>query len=167
MSPGAEKRAEMDDLLSQWIREMEPLPSQSERTEGLQRKPPFTLQQVMDSLKVPQRQAMNIVRGRHQLTSAEAQELAAHIGSTAEAIQAVAEPLPNDLLLELEQPRWRYLIHSEAQKEKTNEIEARLRIARQAFALAARQHGEGEGVWRQRLRTIALGRLTSLTSKEE
>lgn len=166
-SPSAEKRAELEDLLDQWMGDLEPLSSEAEKPETDHEKLSFTLTQVMDALNVPQRQAMNIIRGRQELTAEEIQQLAAHVGSTPDAISAVAEPLPSDLLLELEQPRWRYLVRTEAQTGKTDESDARLSVARQAFALAARQHGEGRDVWRQRLRTIALGRFSESTSTEE
>lgn len=166
-SPSTEKRAEMEDLLDQWMEDLEPLPSEAEKAKTNHEKPSFTLTQVMDALNVPQRQAMNIIRGRQELSAEEIQQLAAHVGSTPDAISAVAEPLPNDLLLELEQPRWRHLVRAEALSGKTDETHARHSVARQAFALAARQHGEDRDVWRQRLRTIALGRLSESTNPEE
>lgn len=166
-SPSAEKRSEMEDLLDQWMEDLEPLSSEVEKAGTDHEKPSFTLTQVMEALDVPQRQATNIIRGRQELLAEEIQQLAAHVGSTPDAISAVAEPLPSDLLLELEQPRWRHLVRTEAQSGKTDEADARHNVARQAFALAARQHGEGRNVWRQRLRTIALGRLRESTNPEE
>lgn len=156
-SPSAEKRAELEDLFEDWVQGLKPLPT-LERTQKSKPKPPFTLRQVVDALEVPQRQAMDIVRGLRSLTPREAGRLAAFIGSTAEKIMATAEPLPTELLLEIEQPRWRHLVNSELKPDETDETLAQLRIARQAFALAARQSGQGQDVWRQRLRTIALGR---------
>lgn len=165
--PSAEKHAELEDLLDEWMEELEPLPSQPSNVQVKQQEVKPSLAQVMDALNVPQRQAMNIVRGRHPLTDDEAQRLAAHIGSTHEAISAMAEPLPTELLLEMEQPRWKNLVRSEQQSKKSNEIQARLSLAQQAFALAARQSGEGTDAWRQRLRTVALGHTTRSTSSKE
>lgn len=155
-SPSAEKRAELEDLLEDWAEGLKPLPS-VERTQKSPQKTPFTLRQVVDALAIPQRQAMDIVRGSHNLTPSEAERLAAFIGSTPAAIMATAEPLPTELLMEIEQPRWRHLVISEMKPDESDEVLPQLRIARQAFALAARQSGQGQDVWHQRLRTIALG----------
>lgn len=119
----------------------------------------------MEALNVPQRKAMNVIRGTFQLSPAETEQLALHTGLPADALSSLAAPLPGELLVELQQPRWRFLIRSEAKKLKTDESEARLAVAHEAYALAARQKGEGTNVWRQRLRTIALGHLGSGTSE--
>lgn len=168
-STSAEQRAEMEDILDRWIEDLQPLPSAAPEqvtTQGtIQGKPSITLKQVMDALHVPQRMAMNIVRGNYQLSPGEARQLALHIGSSPDALSSIAEPLPNELLLELQQPRWRLLVRSEAERLKTDEPAARLSVAREAFALAARQSGRDTDMWRQRLRTIALGRLSGGTSE--
>lgn len=164
-SPSAEKKAELEDTLESWLADLKPLPSSTTKTGPTNEKPPFTLQQVMEALNVPQRKAMNVIRGTFQLSPAETEQLALHTGLPADALSSLAAPLPDELLRELQQPRWRFLIRTEAKKLKTDESEARLAVAREAYALAARQKGEGTNVWRQRLRTIALGHLGSGTNK--
>ncbi|WP_284762111.1 hypothetical protein [Arthrobacter sp. efr-133-R2A-63] len=168
-STSAEQRAEMEDILDGWIEDLQPLPSESPEqmtTQGtIHGKPTITLKQVMEALHVPQRKAMNIVRGNYQLSAGEARQLALHIGSSPEALSSIAEPLPNELLIELQQPRWRLLVRSEAESLKIDEHTARLSVARETFALAARQSGRDTDMWRQRLRTIALGRLHGGTSE--
>lgn len=164
-SPSAEKKAELEDILESWLRDLKPFPSSTTKSGPTHEKPPFTLQQVMEALNVPQRKAMNVIRGTFQLSPAETEQLALHTGLSADALSSLAAPLPDELLFELQQPRWRFLIRTEAKKLKTDESEARLAVAREAFALAARQKGEGTNVWRQRLRTIALGHLGSGTNE--
>jgi hypothetical protein len=165
VSTSAEKRAEMEDTLDRWIEDLQSLPSETPERVTSSGKPSITLKQVMDALNVPQRKAMNIVRGNYQLSPGEARQLALYIGSSPEALSSIAEPLPNDLLLELQQPRWRLLVRSEAERLKTDEPAARLSVAREAFSLAARQSGRDTDMWRQRLRTIALGRLNGGTNE--
>lgn len=168
-STSAEQRAEMEDTLDRWIEDFQPLPSETPEqvtTQGtIQGKPSITLEQVMEALHVPQRKAMNIVRGSYQLSAGEARQLALHIGSSPDALSSIAEPLPNELLIELQQPRWRLLVRSEAESLKIDETAARLSVAREAFALAARQSGRDTDMWRRRLRTIALGRLSGSTNE--
>jgi len=166
-SPSAEKKAELEDLLESWLTDLKssPFPSTTMESGPMQGKRPFTLQQVMEALNVPQRKAMNVIRGTFQLSPAETEQLALHAGLPAEAVSSLAAPLPNELLVELQQPRWRFLVRAEAKKLDTDEPAARLAVAREAYALAARQKGEGTNVWRQRLRTIALGHLGSGTSE--
>jgi hypothetical protein len=164
-SPSAEKKAELEDILESWLTDLKPLPSTATESGPTREKPPLTLQQVMEALNIPQRKAMNVIRGTFQLSPAETEQLALHTGLPADALSSLATPLPNELLVELQQPRWRFLIRTEAKKLKTDEPAARLAVAREAYALAARQKGEGTNVWRQRLRTIALGHLGSGTSE--
>jgi hypothetical protein len=161
-SPSAAQRAELDDLLETWISDMRPLAvSSTSKASSARRKPPFTFLQVMAALDVRQPQAMDIVRGKHHLATGEAERLAQHVGCTVEEILSTVEPLPEEALVELEQPRWRHLVRSEAAEQGINEPAARVRIGYQALALAARQHGAGEQVWKQRLRTIALSRYSA------
>ncbi|MDR6434989.1 hypothetical protein J2790_000110 [Paenarthrobacter nicotinovorans] len=164
--PSAEKKAEMEDTLECWLTELKPLPFATIDSGPTHEKPPFTLHQVMEALNIPQRKAMNFLRGTFQLSPAETEQLALHTGVPPEAVSSLAAQLPNELLIEVQQPRWRFLVQSEARKIGTDESEAQLTVAREAYALAARQKGNGTNVWRQRLRTIALAHLSRGTSEE-
>lgn len=125
---------------------------------GLIRQKSLSFKVVMQTLGVSQQQAMAIARGKHPLRPDEARLLADQSGHSLEEVQSVASPLPEEVLVELDQPRWRALVRDEARRQYLDDDAARLSLGYEAFGLAARQKGSGPDVWRQRLRTIARGR---------
>ncbi|KAB7790487.1 hypothetical protein F7D09_0983 [Bifidobacterium leontopitheci] len=78
----------------------------------------------------------------------------AGIGISLDDIPARTSTLPKDLLIEVEQPRWR----AEADQYAARmEGDARLNLAQSAFALAARRTGHGRESWRGALMQAADG----------
>lgn len=68
-----------------------------------------------------------------------------------------AEPLPTGLVLELRQPRWRGLVLGRSDRDQISEEAARSALTQDVFALAARQTGEKEPYWPDRIRRWAEG----------
>jgi len=68
-----------------------------------------------------------------------------------------AEPLPIGLVLELRQPRWRGLARKRSDRDQISEDAARDALAQDVFTLAARQTGEKEPYWPDRIRRWAEG----------
>lgn len=132
------------------LRDAPGLPSNIAAKPGTQLDIP--LPTIMDTLHVQQARAMAIRIGKEPLTREEAEQLAAaaNIG-VADVIAAVA-PLPDDLQRELQQPRWRAEIRRRA--VDGDEDAARSRLGYQAYQLAARESGQGQQLWRQRLEAI-------------
>jgi hypothetical protein len=68
-----------------------------------------------------------------------------------------AEPLPTGLVLELRQPRWRGLVRKRSDRDQISEEAARDALTQDVFTLAARQTGEQEPYWPDRIRRWAEG----------
>lgn len=68
-----------------------------------------------------------------------------------------ARPLPTGLILELRQPRWRGLVRKRSDRDQISEEAARGALTQDVSALAARQTGETEPYWPDRIRRWAEG----------
>lgn len=112
----------------------------------------IALPTIMQVLRVSQPRAMAIRLGKEQLTADETRALAAAVGVTETAIEALRLPLPRELDRELQEPRWRPMIRASA--VDGDETAARAQLGYEAFQLAARQTGSGRELWRQRLETV-------------
>ncbi|NYE18103.1 hypothetical protein [Microbacterium immunditiarum] len=110
------------------------------------------LQQIIDTLRVPQPRAMAIRLGKEPLSIEEAEQLASAANVPAEMILAALSPLPWDLLRELHEPRWRAIIRERA--TDNDETHARTRLGYEAYQLAARESGTGRDLWRQRIAAV-------------
>jgi hypothetical protein len=107
---------------------------------------------IVDTLHVPQARAMAIRIGKEPLTRDEATQLATAANLAVDDILAAVVPLPNDLARELQEPRWRKPIRRRA--VDGDEEAARAQLGYEAYQLAARQTGQGQQHWRQRLEAI-------------
>ena len=125
-----------------------PAPSESPRPRPLE----IPLQQIIDALHVPQPRAMAIRLGKEPLSIEEAEQLATAAHIPADTILAAASPLPEDLIRELHEPRWRPIIRERA--TDNDEIQARTRLGYEAYQLAARESGTGRDLWRQRISAV-------------
>lgn len=110
---------------------------------------------VMDTLSCTQSRAMDILFGTELISSSEADLLSGVSGIPSAAILAAVEPLPADLVRELQEPRWRARIRRRA--VDGDEQASRLRLGYDTYQLAARQQGEGRDIWRQRIETLLAG----------
>ncbi|WP_146116625.1 MULTISPECIES: hypothetical protein [unclassified Arthrobacter] len=152
-------RAEVQDSLETLKSAVQATHEKStEQAKGPVGETPLSFKVVMQALGISQQQAMAIVRGKHPIGPDEAKLIADHTGNSIEQVQSIASPLPEDLMVELDQPRWRALIRDEVRKQHLDDDAARLSLGYEAFGLAARQKGNGPDVWRHRFRTIARGR---------
>lgn len=110
---------------------------------------------VMDTLSCTQSRAMDILFGTELISVSEADMLSEVSGIPSTVILTAVEPLPADLVRELQEPRWRPRIRRRA--VDGDEQASRLRLGYDTYQLAARQHGEGRDIWRQRLETLLAG----------
>lgn len=107
---------------------------------------------VIETLNIDQSRAMDILYGAEPVSQDEADALGAASGvSSAEILNAV-NPLPEDLSRELQEPRWRTGVRRRS--AGGNEQVGRTRLGYDIYQLAARQHGNGRDIWRQRLETF-------------
>ncbi|WP_084595821.1 hypothetical protein [Microbacterium profundi] len=104
---------------------------------------------VIEALGVTQSRAMNILKGREPLTDDEAQSLSSAADTSRDVILAALDPLPEDLVRELQEPRWRDSVRRCALGG--DEELGRTRLGYTIYQLAARERGNGRELWRQRL----------------
>lgn len=110
------------------------------------------LPMIVDALQVPQARAMAIRIGKEPLTREEAEQLAAAADLAVGDVLTALAPLPDDLARELQEPRWR--IHIRRRAVGGDEDAARTRLGYDAYQLAARETGQGQQQWRQRLEAV-------------
>ncbi len=110
---------------------------------------------LMQLLAVPQHLAMDLLRGRRELTSDQARTLEQGLELSSGSL-----PQPDGvelaLAVEVEHPRWREAARQRAAQRGVSEAEARTSLAVEAYALAARESGTTPD-WRQRLALIVAG----------
>jgi hypothetical protein len=104
------------------------------------------------ALRLPQPQVMKLLRGKTPLSADQIDPFASATGLPAEEIARTVRPLPADLVVVAEHPRWRPVWARRAQRLGISETQARLSGGYGAFALAARQTGGGPADWEARLR---------------
>jgi hypothetical protein len=158
-SPSITAQADLEDQFEAWASSLEPRQDPESPVEPVTTKFPVRLAEVIAILQVPQATAMAILRRERPLDPRELERLATATGIPGSEIQPFVPDLPFALLTELEQPRWRRLVQAEAAEADTDEQSARQALGREAFALAARQRGDDDTVWRGRVRMLALARL--------
>lgn len=117
-----------------------------------QTKFPLGLTALIETLEITQATAMAVIKGQRTLSSDQAEAVARVAGVSIEDVLAAARPLPDDLVRELMEPRWRSTIRGLARSG--DEDGAREELGRRAFALAARGKGSGRELWRQRIQAV-------------
>ncbi len=110
------------------------------------------LQLIMTALEVSQPRAMAIRIGKEPLTREQADKLATAAGVSVHEVLAAVAPLPDDLQRELQHPRWR--VHIRRRAVQGDELAARTRLGYAAFQLAARETGQDDERWRQRIEAV-------------
>jgi len=113
------------------------------------------LQAVRDLLGVTQNDAMELLRGRNGLTEQQARILEQGL-ALPHGVLPTAGGLPNDVVMELEHPRWRPQLRALAFKKDLAEREVKEQIGAKAYALAARESSSTPD-WRQRIELILRG----------
>src|SRR5262249_6118935 len=91
------------------------------------------------ALRLPQPEVMAILRGNAPMTTAQIVVVASVTGLATEEIAQSVRPLPLELVVEAEHPRWRLTWQHNAQAHGVSEAEARLTASYGAYALAARE----------------------------
>lgn len=158
LDPGAELLADLKDEFQTLqdaravpLREAEP-PKLASVLPGDAR---AQLSLVIRELAVPQQQAMELLRGLRELTRKQAEALEQELGLATGSLPA-AGGIQRDLALEVEHPRWREEVRRRARDFGVSEVEGRISLAAEAYALAARESTTTPD-WRQRLALIVAG----------
>ena len=100
----------------------------------------------MDRLGVALPAVLDLVDGKRRPSPEEAAVLLDVVGVAPEVA-----PLPAELVIEMYHPRWKVTVLDLAHRRDLDEAAARMAMADEAFALAARQTGERIPDWRERL----------------
>jgi hypothetical protein len=113
---------------------------------------PADLDEAVERLGVPLPVVLDLIDGKRPPTPVEADVLREVLGAAPEAA-----PPPLALVVELAQPRWRSLVRQHRQRRGLTEAAARTALAYDIGAMAARQTGEREPSWSDRIRLWAQG----------
>lgn len=155
LEPAAAVRAELADDL-EYLRHAPGLPVQEpRRTTGSLASllgDRLDLASLCAALQLPQPEVMKLLRGKSLLSPDQINAVASATELSAEEIASTIRPLPVDLVLAVEHPRWRSTWVRRARRLGVSETEARLSGGYGAFALAARQTGGAAADWDARLR---------------
>ncbi|MFC4943793.1 hypothetical protein ACFPFQ_09930 [Pseudonocardia sp. GCM10023141] len=156
--PGSELVAELRDDLAR----LQSAPAVPVRTAGPETRalelPGSGRQQLellIETLGVNQNEAMELRRGRRTLTPAQAQVLETILGMRPGSLPSSAGIDPA-LALEIEHPRWREATRRRAARTGQDELSARVSLAADAYALAARE-STTEPDWTQRIALLVAG----------
>ncbi len=93
---------------------------------------------------------LDLIDGKRPPTAAEADVLREVLGAAPEAA-----PPPAALVVQLHQPRWRGLVRQHRDRNGLSEAAARSALAYDIGAMAARQTGDAEPAWAERIRRWA------------
>ena len=113
---------------------------------------PADLDEAAARLGVPLPVVLDLIDGKRPPTPTEADVLRELLGGAPEAA-----PPPQALVVELAQPRWRNLVRHHRRSRGLSEAAARTALAYDIGAMAARQTGEHEPSWPDRIRLWAQG----------
>lgn len=156
--PGSELVAELRDDLAR----LQSAPAVPRRTAGLRTRslalPGSGRQQLellIESLGVNQNEAMELRRGRRTLTPEQAHVLETTLGMKPGSLPSSAGIDPA-LALAIEHPRWREATRRRAARTGQDEVSARVSLAADAYALAARE-STAEPDWNQRIALLVAG----------
>jgi plasmid maintenance system antidote protein VapI len=158
LDPGGELLAELRDDLAR-VQAAPAVPRRTEDTGRHALRLPGTareqLEQLIEHLGVNQHEAMELHRGRRPLTPEQASALEAAVGLEPGTLLSSAGIDP-DLALEVEHPRWRDATRRRAARTGQDEVAARISLAAEAYALAARE-STADPDWRQRIALLVAG----------
>lgn len=113
---------------------------------------PADLDEAAVRLGVPLPVVLDLIDGKRPATLAEAGVLRDVLGGAPETA-----PSPQALVVELAQPRWRNLVRQHRARRGVSEAAARTAMAYNIDSMAARQTGEREPSWPDRIRLWAQG----------
>ncbi|WP_153361807.1 hypothetical protein [Modestobacter roseus] len=113
---------------------------------------PAELDEAAARLDVSLPVVLDLIDGKRPPTPAEADVLREVLGAAPEAA-----PPPLGLVVELAQPRWRSLVRQHRRRRGLTEAAARTALAYDIGTMAARQTGEREPSWPDRIRLWAQG----------
>lgn len=158
LDPGSELVAELRDDLAR----LQAAPVVPRRTEGAVRhvlRLPGTVreqvEQLITHLGVNQHEAMEVHRGRRTLTAEQARVLEIANGMQPGVLPSSADLEPG-LALAIEHPRWREATRRRAARTGQDEVAARISLAAEAYALAARESTQDPD-WHQRIALLVAG----------
>lgn len=109
------------------------------------------LRRLVQVLGLTPEQAGRIIDGEDRLSEEQAMQLRA-AGVDTERDWRRTMRLPDDLLIEVEQPVWRAAAQA---MDRHPDRDARMELAQEAYALAARTNGHGREAWRGALEAVS------------
>jgi hypothetical protein len=110
---------------------------------------------LIEHLGVNQHEAMELHRGRRTLTVEQARHLETALDLEPGVLPSSVGFDP-DLALEIEHPRWRDAARRRAARTGQDEVAARISLATEAYALAARENS-ADPDWHQRIALLVAG----------
>ena len=136
--------AAVDDMVGEDVEPLDP-----EMTGGIdfENLPPEALDEAVERLGVPLPVLLDMIDGKRISTPAQAMIMREVLGWS-----PAAAALPPGLVTELHQPRWRGLARQRGRRDRITEEAARTALAYDVTAMAARQTGEQEPSWPDRVR---------------
>jgi len=136
--------AAVDDMVGEDVEPLDP-----EMTGGIdfENLPPEALDEAVERLGVPLPVLLDMIDGKRISTPAQAMIMREVLGWS-----PAAAALPPGLVTELHQPRWRGLARQRGRRDRITEEAARTALAYDVTAMAARQTGEQESSWPDRVR---------------
>lgn len=108
------------------------------------------LDEVAIRLGVPLPSVLDLIDGKRAPAPVEVAVMREVLGAA-----PITTPPPPGLIREFNQPRWRGLVRQRRQRDKLTDSAARLALAYEVTAMAARQTGEQEPSWPDRIRRWA------------
>jgi DNA-binding transcriptional regulator YdaS (Cro superfamily) len=155
--PAAQVRAELSDALdllrhAAWATPSapagKPLPELLKGRNDV----PALLRKIAETLGLKPPEVMSIMKGARPVLPDQAPVFARITGLTEQEVLSAAPPLPDDLILELDRPKWRKALTAR-RASAGSEGAARRSVAYGALALAARQTGASSAdPWPERIR---------------
>ncbi|MFI6298340.1 hypothetical protein ACIBEJ_42585 [Nonomuraea sp. NPDC050790] len=150
----SEARAALEDDLAAMaeVTAAEAETTETETTSGINidALEPEALDEVAARLNVPLPVVLDLIDGKRATTGQEAAIMREVLGAA-----PTAAPPPLGLVRELDQPRWRGLVRQRRRRDELTDSETRLAMAYEVSAMAARQTGDQEPSWPDRIRRWA------------
>ncbi|OZE28047.1 hypothetical protein CH278_24260 [Rhodococcus sp. 05-2254-5] len=111
----------------------------------------MALMTALEPLGLGQPEVMKLMRGKRPMTPEIVDAVSDATGVDRELVEETVQPLPVELVIEVDHPKWRTYWKEQAQQEQTDEFSVRLQTSYEVFALAARQTGVQQPDWPARI----------------
>lgn len=109
------------------------------------------LMSALEPLGLNQPEVMKLLRGKRPMTPEVVDAIVAATGVDRKLVAQTVQPLPVELVVEVDHPKWRTAWEQQAQQEQVDEFAVRLQAGYEVFSLAARQTGVQHPDWAARI----------------